>query len=44
MKDLRVIIDGGTHTLLIALRKSLPLSDEVGGEDDVVAIHARHAV
>jgi hypothetical protein len=41
MKDLRVTVDGDTHAV-DSVEEAAILSDEAGGEDDVVAIHVQH--
>jgi hypothetical protein len=41
MKDLQVTVDGDTHAV-DSVEEAAILSDEAGGEDDVVAIHVQH--
>jgi hypothetical protein len=41
MKDLRVTVDGDTHAV-DSVEEAAILSDEAGGEDDLVAIHVRY--
>jgi hypothetical protein len=41
MKDLRATIDGDTHAV-DSVEEAAILSDEAGGEDDVVAISVRY--
>jgi len=41
MKDLRVTVDGDTHAV-DSVEEAAILSDEAGGEDDVVAISVQH--
>jgi hypothetical protein len=41
MNDLTVTVDGDTHAV-DSVEEAANLSDEAGGEDDVVAIHVQH--
>jgi hypothetical protein len=41
MNDLTVTVDGDTHAV-DSVEEAAILSDEAGGEDDVVAIHVRY--
>ncbi|SDY03779.1 hypothetical protein SAMN04487946_105225 [Halobellus clavatus] len=41
VKNLRVTVDGDTHAV-DSVEEAANLSDEAGGEDDVVAIHVQH--
>jgi hypothetical protein len=41
VRDLRVTVDGDTHAV-DSVEEAANLSDEAGGEDDVVAIHVHH--